>query len=1274
MKVNTFKKTISVAAAAAMVAQLGFVMPVSAEDVSVDILDSNYQVTVTDDGNVLSIPVTNNSGEASVVNAYVATYKDGLLNKIAVDSASIENAASETLSIEYDAPAAGETVKLFVWTDSNKPITASKVIAEGEEVTENPTDDPTDNPTDAPTDAPTSTPTDKPDTAEIIYSQDYESASSIGDLWTAGSFTDGLALGNDRTQYAQFGNSGQAGGRSASTNFTADVSDKSEYVVEFDLALTQPTGYSGTSQFAIRTGSAPSQNNTIALDNSLFLMEFENGTTNAVINGVNAASFSFPSGGWCHYTIYTKADSDLATVTITDLSTDAILLDKVVVPVNDGIESVTGAFVHIGRGNGNMKFDNLVVRGTDKNDQFGEMGEETLSSITLSPEINTKIYQPDMDSPVHMPLAVKAEGIYGSDITDKVDIKWTTEGIAEEDGYISLTKESGAGLGTDGESPDGSSTAYFNVRNGVSNWFGRVVVTVTYLDKTLTASTPFAVIGATSAGTNLAPETGYYENMSHYADDLVGYQGTSNGETTKDLVLNNWSIYGSNGARTLTLNQDEDSTKYLRFGSNGGGGTTVGVYQLENQDEQYIVDMTVRFTGGNMTFGHYLKTPNNSGNDPSWTCSYESGSLKLGNQSISGLNSEDWFRIVVSADESAGTSWLKAYNSEGTLLGEIDAEPLLSTASAGQKFFAFMGTFPVDLAKFRIYYPTTASLSVNGGDGVIQVPEKTSGGDSVVTEDLTAILTDTDGYDMTGTVLWSLDDEYTGVEINSTGAQTAELKIDETAAAGDITVVASYGTMRYEKTITLSTSGNSIAFTSSTSSITIPFDGEADVTASFAAEARNKEGSVIDTDNGVTLTLVDAQGDVYNNDKITFVDGVLTVKAGAPSKTLYVKADATVTTEGEEENLSSRVKVNIHGLSFAFGTDDPADESYTKVTSADAYSDKVGYGFADVTAVTDGTSNVTGKDEYRFKAKVPNGNYVVTVSTTSATILSEVVEGVSATTGITKTGTTFKVAVCDGVLDLTFASGSTLSEISISQDVAKSELSKPMLYAIGDSTTNSTSPGFSWGNCIPGNVTVPDELSGFANHGKAGDDSVIYYNSGRVENVLLAICPGDYVTVNMGINSKEAGEPESYYTLLDEYYVQGIIQRGGIPIIVTATPQGPVNKGEGNYNAETGVFTCNRGTGAHNGDLRNIAQKYNLNIIELGYWADDYFNGLTVEDAQAAGKSSVIELVKSWYPDHNHYTVDLGKTIAEYILDCVVEIEGGSDAFNQANDPHINEQ
>ena len=54
--------------------------------------------------------------------------------------------------------------------------------------------------------------------------------------------------------------------------------------------------------------------------------------------------------------------------------------------------------------------------------------------------------------------------------------------------------------------------------------------------------------------------------------------------------------------------------------------------------------------------------------------------------------------------------------------------------------------------------------------------------------------------------------------------------------------------------------------------------------------------------------------------------------------------------------------------------------------------------------------------------------------------------------------------------------------------------------------------------------------------------------------------------------------------------------------------------------------------------------------------------------------TSQVELVKSWYGDHNHYKQYLADKIGSYILDSVSKIAGGSTDFNQANDTHINEQ
>ena len=302
-------------------------------------------------------------------------------------------------------------------------------------------------------------------------------------------------------------------------------------------------------------------------------------------------------------------------------------------------------------------------------------------------------------------------------------------------------------------------------------------------------------------------------------------------------------------------------------------------------------------------------------------------------------------------------------------------------------------------------------------------------------------------------------------------------------------------------------------------------------------------------------------------------------------------------------------------------------------------------------------------------AKVPNGNYVVKVTTSASSMTSEVVESVPATTGISKSGAQFSVAVCDGVLDLTFPADATLSSLSITQAEAKTKGAKPMIYAIGDSTTNNTGNGaLSWGNYAANNVdSLKGEVFlGFANHGMAGRDSVNYYNQARVESVLLAVCPGDYVTVNMGINSKETGEGASYETLVSEYYVQAIIDRGAIPVIVTATPDGPVagsasNNWNGDYNVSTGVFTNNRGDGARNDVLRKIAKEKGLNLIELGQAGENWLNNSTLDELKAYGDTTPtaadkITLVQSWYVDHNHYYAPMAKWISEYMFATLKEI------------------
>ena len=361
-------------------------------------------------------------------------------------------------------------------------------------------------------------------------------------------------------------------------------------------------------------------------------------------------------------------------------------------------------------------------------------------------------------------------------------------------------------------------------------------------------------------------------------------------------------------------------------------------------------------------------------------------------------------------------------------------------------------------------------------------------------------------------------------------------------------------------------------------------------------------------------------------------------------------------------------------LTFVFGT---KAKGGTVVTNQ-VYSDKTGYGFAENNAKP--AAFAVGSDEasIQFKVKVDNGNYNVTVSTEATKIFSEKAEGISPQTQnarIPKTGDSFQVAVCDGILDLTFEEPANVKRIAITPIAPKAKNAKPAIYAIGDSTTkNGANGAASWGNCVENKwVKLPDTFSAFYNHGMAGRDSIQFYNQARVEAVLLAIAPGDYVTINMGINSRGDGEMESYPVLVGQYFVEAVLQRGGIPVIVTRTPDGPVrDSGDGTWTGDfdpaTDKFTNNGGDGARNDVLRKIAADKGLNVIEIGQICEDIFN--TYDDAYVAEYNSShktkfntpLEMVQSWYIDHNHYYAELGNIIGKNILERLDDIANGKAA------------
>ncbi len=1096
--------------------------------------------------------------------------------------------------------------------------------------------------------------TEVPPESEIpaIYRQNFESVTDALTVASSGYMAEGLTIENHASQgkYLSFKNTSGSGNRSADIPFTdLDVADKQAYMIEFDAAITPKNNTATIALKDTNFSSTPDPSGPAANSGYVFKLQTSDSKTYVPSEVANKA-VTLSSGAWYHYSIYVDKDKKMVSTTILDASKKEIA--KQVMTPFAGAGNVTGMYVISGRGNGICALDNIVIRDVTDRDEFGELGEEMISSIELGSKLEQKIANPPEDSPVHLPVEIKVTGDQGGDLSDQVSVEWSTVGLDTDDGYVSLTKEAGTGAGTDGEKPDGTN-AYFNVRNGVGNYFGYVQAKVTYEDKEKVLRTPFVILGkGTASATQLAPDDGYFEDMNDYADSLVGYQGTADAINGRDMVLNNWSIYGSNSDRTMKLVKDEAGVKSLEFASNGGGGSTVAVYQWIDQTSQYVIDFTAKFPA-NIAFGVYANTPNNADKaKPEWTASYASGTLTVGTQAIANISATEWYRYVISADPSVQKYTVAVYDEDGRKVGET-AEVEMTNPADNQKYFCFSGSWPMYLQKFKAYRPTLQEMIITSSADTIKVPDE---GETDVTVELSSILTGEDGIKITGAPTWSLAEEYANVELTSSG-QAATLTV-KAGASGAVTVVATKDGIQAEKVIRLTTSGNVVAFTKSISSVTIPFAGEEPVVYQFAAETRSGSGEPIEEGGAITYTLLDKNFQETVIKGVTFENAILTVAADATPGIVIIKAQ-------NEEGLSATIRVNIHGMSFAFGSKDP-EEGYTQVTNTSQYSDKIGYGFHITEGLTAAEDSISGTTAYRFKAKVPNGNYNVSVDTTSDSLKAEVVERVSVDTGITKTGANFSVAVCDGVLDLTFAANSSVKQVVISQAPAKTKQAKPNLYAIGDSTTNNNAEGnISWGNVVgSAAVTLPDCFGSFTNRGKAGDNSVVYYNAGRAEEVLLALCPGDYVTVNMGINGSESSD--TFLTLMGEYYVEGIIQRGAIPIIVTATPDGPVTK-QGTldtnlYNPETKKFTNNRGDGARNGLLRQIAQEKGLDKIELGQWGEDWMNTLTAADVAAYNAEygtthkEVIDMVLSWYGDHNHYKEYLANRIANYLLGEVAKI------------------
>jgi len=316
-------------------------------------------------------------------------------------------------------------------------------------------------------------------------------------------------------------------------------------------------------------------------------------------------------------------------------------------------------------------------------------------------------------------------------------------------------------------------------------------------------------------------------------------------------------------------------------------------------------------------------------------------------------------------------------------------------------------------------------------------------------------------------------------------------------------------------------------------------------------------------------------------------------------------------------------------LKFDFGAG-PAKAGYTRVAPTTVYTDDAGFGYESGAQVTTGDGgNITTSDSpFLFSARVPEGNYNVTVmigdshEATTTTVKAEsgrlMLERVEVPAGkvVDRTFTTnvrtphlpklpLNAPGREEVsLDRFDASNArdwddklTVEIVSPHAALRSIEITAapaaPTVYIAGDSTVTDRDGGgdVSWGQLLsrffkPG-VAV-------SNHAQSGETLKSFANALRLDKILSQMKKGDYLFMQFGHNdSKDSWpqtyvEPETTYKAYLKVYIAEARLRGATPVLVT-----PMDRGVRGTGAPT------HGHGGYPQAMREVAEEEHVSLIDL---------------------------------------------------------------------------
>lgn len=850
---------------------------------------------------------------------------------------------------------------------------------------------------------------------------------------------------------------------------------------------------------------------------------------------------------------------------------------------------------------------------------------------------------------------------------DDFNIEWDIDGFKT----VNDTDKYCDSYGEFAEHTNTATEVLFMLRQCDFNFYGKLNATVTYNGETIEASMYVAATGDKSMADNqILPEAGYPSDFDEYPDSLVGYTTLKDTYGGNDIMVGGWGMSGSDSGDAVIMK--EENNKFLRINCPTSSKSHMFTNSIDTPQKQIIFEQNIRFNG-NGCITLTSKQPywtDKEGYTTPVTLEFDGTTIKLNGIAIKNndidvtVNKGKWYKIVLSADKTTESCFVKVYDLNGQFVGETDS--IAWTENSEPTYysigFANKQTGTVDFDAYRAYYPAAdiSTYTLNISQETLSIPNKD-------TATLSASVKSKEGYNITGAAEWSiLEDDMQDIIITPdvVDSHKATITLGEGASAGEATVQVNIG--GYTKTIKLNItdSAESIKFTSSQGSLAVPLDEKSVNTAKYSAAVINGDG--MDLNRNVSLGIYDKN----NVNKYNLPDGIsFDASAGTISVTsAAVPCVFTVRATGESSDgkiLSRSVKVTVHGLSFDFGSgaDESVADGYTDINPSTTYTVSRGYGIegsvkAEGTPSIDNAKSDYLSGDFTFKAKVTKGKHYRVKIAFSGDLVSEYVsealsghERTLAAEGTTHTGYTVKteeiteqvydIPVVDDVMDLKF-SGARVAYISI-EKVEKTAAEKPNIWSVGDSTIgNSGSYAY---NLARDQANYPEltALADYHNNGKGSRNLKTYYTQGWLDNILINIRPGDIVTIgNMGTNP--GGMSGTQFKAPLDYYVDACLAMGAKVILTSYTPHGCVEGYEYVYDKTTHTFHGCREDAYDSLGIRVIYEERKddpdiLGFIDIGLNADNAFNEYVADYAKNGyeNEDAAAKAIMDCFGDHNHY-------------------------------------